>query len=563
MAATDARTLAGLLASLSDAELAGLMDARGISPDVRAGDFYDLAEILLEPASVARGIERLDRDSAHALRASTAAATSAAGAVLAPRGLADRSGRVFDAVADVWRSAEPVIVESVASETGGAEPAESAAERAFSSVSSLADVLQTALTSPLTRIGSGALGAAERRALVDSGAVDSPAAADAIVEIAVRSGVLALHARDLRVTPAGQDWLGRGTADRWTFVADALRAALPAAVRAPGGEWIPPSQWPDAYPFDPSWPAAAAQWRTVFTQWAILGPDGAPSAWIDADHGIDTAALTALLPPEVDRVFVQNDLTAIAPGPLAPMIGARLRRIARRESRAQASTYRFTAETLAHALSSGETAASLRAFVSEVSLTGIPQPLAYEIERAAQRHGGIRVGIDESGHTRVTGTDDLIAAAAVDQALRPLGLVPGDDGLRTRSSPETTFWMLTDARYPVVALGPDGTARIVSREIVADPPEAPTPHERFTPLIARLRTAASGDSDAAWRDRELEQAVRERATVVVEVALPDGTTRTLTMALTGIGGGRLRGLDRAADVERTVPIASIRAVRPA
>jgi len=51
--------------------------------------------------------------------------------------------------------------------------------------------------------------------------------------------------------------------------------------------------------------------------------------------------------------------------------------------------------------------------------------------------------------------------------------------------------------------------------------------------------------------------------LVVEVAMPDGSTRELTLEATGLGGGRLRGKDRAADVERTLPVSSIRSVRPA
>jgi hypothetical protein len=51
--------------------------------------------------------------------------------------------------------------------------------------------------------------------------------------------------------------------------------------------------------------------------------------------------------------------------------------------------------------------------------------------------------------------------------------------------------------------------------------------------------------------------VRARATIVVAVRLPDGTEREFTIEATGLGGGRLRGLDRTVDVERTLPVSSI------
>lgn len=569
MAASDARALATQLASLDDAALAALLDARGVATSAPLADLYDLAEALLDPASIARGLERLERADVEALETATDAG-AAARERLRRLALLDDDGCVYGAVAAALaaapRAAAPPTDPARPDDAARPENEAHAAERAFTAVASLADVLQSTAVSPLTRIGSGALGALDRRRLVDAGAVDDPDAADTIVEIGERAGLLTPHEREVRLTPAGRDWLSAATPARWAAVAEALRETLPAGLRTPDGGWIPLADWPGAYPLDPLWPAAAARGRRLLEQWAVVGPDGSPSPWaapLARGGGADTAALAALLPPEVDRVFLQNDLTAIAPGPLAPAVGLRLQRIARRESRAQASTYRFTAESLAGALSAGETAASLRAFLQEISLTGIPQPLSYEIERSAERHGGVRVGADAAGRTRITGAAELVAAVAVDQSLRPLGLVRDGDGLVTRSSPETAFWMLADARYPVVATGPDGAPRTVTREVVADPASAPTALERHGALVARLRDAHGTGSDAAWLGRELEQAVRERAVVAVDVQLPDGATRTLTLELTGIGGGRLRGLDRGADVERTLPIASIRAVRPA
>ena len=77
---------------------------------------------------------------------------------------------------------------------------------------------------------------------------------------------------------------------------------------------------------------------------------------------------------------------------------------------------------------------------------------------------------------------------------------------------------------------------------------APEPVAVYAGLLARLRSAESGDADAAWLGRELEQAVRARETIVVAVRLPDGTEREFTIEATGLGGGRLRGLDRNVDV---------------
>ena len=577
MAGPDARTLATYLATADDASLTELLTERRIPQTVGWTDYFDAADALLDPASIIRGIAALARPEADTLRA---AVTSDRPLLSGPerdtltrRALVDPDGLVYRAVVAAWDgvhdSATPEA-ERPPEPTTRPHPEEAAhaAERAFAASTSLADVLQSALATPLTRIGSGALGAADRRRLVESGAVESAEAADELLIIAATARLVTDVGRHWLVTPAGAQWLSSRTVTRWHDIARLLRSALPAGVRTSTGGWIPIDQWPAAYPFDPSWPARARQLRGQLHRWAMIGPDDSSPSWGEGmrdGSDADEAALQSLLPTEVDRVFLQNDLTAIAPGPLEPHLDMRLRSMAQRESRAQASTYRFTAESLTAALTAGETADSLRQFLTSLSLTGLPQPLEYEIERSSRRHGNVQVGPDWSGRTRVSAEDaGLLQAIAIDQALRPLGLVPDGDALITRSGVETTFWMLADARYPVTAVGADGTPRAIDRHRVAtrDEPVSDVPADYGT-LLTRLRSAHASDADSAWLGRELEQAVRAHAVLTIVVRLPDGGEREVTLEATGLGGGRLRGRDRGADVERTLPVSSIASVRPA
>lgn len=570
MAASDARSLASRLAQLDDASLAALLAVRHASPAATWSDAFDAADALLDPASIARSLIDLPIEDADALDA----ALSTGGALppgaardhLAARALVDEDGRPYTAV-----TAARALVSRSAPESPAAQPPattvadEHTAERAFAASAALADMLQSTLLLPAARIGSGLLGAADRRRFVESGVVPDGQAADDLIAIGERAALLAVDNRHWLVTRAGIDWMALGTVGRWGAVAHRLRDALPPALRTAEGGWIAPARWPAAHPFDPAWPARAEALRGQFERWAVLAEGGEPASWALAfaqGGDVDLAALQALLPPEVDRVYLQNDLTAIAPGPLAPHLDMRLRTMARRESRAQASTYRFTADSLAEAFTSGETADSVREFLSALSLTGLPQPLAYEIERSANRHGAIRVGPDGDDQTLVTSDDPaLLRAVAVDQTLRPLGLTGYGEGLSTRSSPETAFWLIADARYPVVAVDRDGNPRTLDRHRLAPDP-APDASASYGPLVARLRAAHAHDADAAWLGRELEQAARARSILVVVVRLPDGTDREVTLEVTGLGGGRLRGRDRGADVERTLPISSIVSVRP-
>lgn len=576
MAGTDARTLANHLAARDDASLAALLSARRVAPAAPWNDAFDAAEQLLDAASLARAITDLSADESSALAEAIDSGGASAGAArdaLIERALLDADGVPWDAVAEAYRAAVPVASSPADDAPLAAEPrpepeSDAAAERAFTASASLADVLQAALAAPLGRIGSGTLGAVDRRRLIETGAVADAQAADEFVAIAESAGLLGAQDRALLVTPRGLAWLHSSTLARWSEVAAALVEALPAAVRAPDGGWIAPRDWAGARPFDPAWPARAAQVRALLRRWALIDETDAPPSWARAMAGggaLDLDALAGLLPPEVDRVYLQNDLTAIAPGSLAPDLDMRLRAMTKRESRAQASSYRFTAETIANSLTAGETAESLRQFLLELSLTGLPQPLAYEIERAASRHGALRVGPDATGRTRVSSDDSaLLSTVAVDQALRPLGLVPDGDDLVTRSSADTAFWMIADARYPIVAVDAAGARRALDRHRLApDPAPAAAAVDVYADLLTRLRAGQAGDADAAWLGRELEQAVRARATIVVAVSLPDGSEREFTIEATGIGGGRLRGLDRHVDVERTLPVASIVRVGPA
>lgn len=555
----ETRTLAERLAAAGDHELARALASRRISPQVPWRDFFDAAQALLDPGSVAAAVQALPRDALCEL------ADASGGERLS---LSRPDGRPYRRVAEALPSGlspTPPTTPPAAS----ADAAARAAEHAFTGLSSMADVLLDALRSPLARV-SGGLGAGDRRRLVQDGVAQSSEDAETIVHVAEVTGLLRGEERRWLVTAEGDAWVRGSTAERWTHLASRLRAALPEGLRAPGigadaPGWVDPAAWPDAYPLSASWPNDAARWTAAFRLAGLIADDGEPAWATPLREGRAPAPepLLALLPSEVDKVFLQNDLTAIAPGPLAPELDVRLRAMAMRESHAQASSYRFTEATIASALSVGETAESIRDFLTTLSLTGLPQPLAYLVERTSDRHGLVRVSVEpDTGHTIVSSRDhQLLETISVDQALRALGLIPDGRLLRTRADRGAVYWALSDARYPVVAIDDEGVELRLNRRRIAPEPEPSS--DRYAALIRRLRDAQSDDTDAAWLERELDAAVREKTPLIVEVSMPDGSTREFALDATGLGGGRLRGLDRAADVERTLPLRSIASVRRA
>ncbi|WP_435746493.1 helicase-associated domain-containing protein [Microbacterium sp. PMB16] len=558
---THARPLADWLAAASDEELSHLLTTRGIRPDIAWQDLFDAAEALLDPVSLTRVLPLLTSSEASALlRAAAGEDPGSEGATLTALALLRPDGVPYAPVAALV-AGRTVPDSAVAATAAPATESASAhaAERAFTTVAILADLLLVARESPFALLTGGSISAGEKRQLAAAGIPSE--IVDPLVTVAAHAGLAAAVERRLRTTAAAEPWLRSPVADRWTLLATSFRDSLPRGVRSPDGGWIPSEDWPSAHPWDPSWPERSQVLLDAARLLGLIAEDGAEPEWAVAlrrGEPADPTSLIRLLPTEVDRIFLQNDLTAIAPGPLEPALDVRLRSIAARESAAQASSYRFTSESIAHAFVVGETEQSILEFLSAISLTGIPQPLSYLVTQTAQRHGLVRVSTDEeTGRTRIESADQhLIEAMAVDQSLRPLALTKHVDALTTRVSRETVYWALTDARYPATLIGTDGGLPVRERH-----PAAPAPTTEagadVGSLIARLRAHQGPDADAAWLDRELEAAVRARAVLQVTVGMPDGSQRELLLEATGIGGGRLRGRDRAADVERTLPVSSI------
>ncbi|WP_296198241.1 helicase-associated domain-containing protein [uncultured Microbacterium sp.] len=584
------RLLAERLIASDDDALAAAFAVRRVAPDAQWSDFFDAADALLTDASVHTALAALPAAELAAL------AAGHAGPEAQHLLLADADGAPLPAVRDVLDivlgggagSVAEADVSGASASLPSAPPLAAAeqarvAENAFAALSDLADLLLRTDTTPLALIGSGALAAADRKVLAEE--LQRPDTIDDLLLLAELAGLVARLERRIIATAGAQDWLAQGATDRWFRVADAWANALPAPLRAAGGSsgasagasaggsagasaggFAAVEAWAGAYPADPAWPARAAALAAAGATWGALGPEGSLAPWaseLGSDPVASTArtALAALLPAEVDRIYLQNDLTAIAPGPLQGELDARLRRLARRESHAQASTYRFSAASIADGMAAGESEASTLAFLTEISLTGVPQPLEYLVRQAGARFGAVRVVTDaETGRTRVESADTgLIDQIAIDQALRPLGLVDDGEALATRVGRDAVLWALRDARYPAVAVGLDGDVVRAPRHRA---PAAPAAADvDYAPLIARLRGADADDADAAWLTRELDAAVRARAAIEVDVALPGGETRTFVLEAAGLGGGRLRGKDLAADVERTLPVSSISAVR--
>ncbi|MFE4950425.1 helicase-associated domain-containing protein [Leifsonia sp. NPDC056665] len=616
---TTTLALAARLRALPDDELAALLRAR---PVRRAGisDFFDLAEALLDPESVQRALAPLDRlrlatlavlgeaDGAqtvegittrlggHPATAGTTTeavrATVDALAALALLHPADDGAAAYDAVtarlaawpalglprpAALLDTAPPAVPEPLTpAELAASERL--AAERAFEAVAGVSELLTELGREGARELQKGGLALPAAKRLADALAVDA-AVVPVALSVAARAGLAAVADGLWLPTAAVAAWQHSTTADRWRDLAGAWLAGLPGDVRAlltarsrsPWGEslrahlaWLYPAavdeteQRVDQY-------VREAEWLGVT---AGRFPGDAGALLLEAGPAAATVAMVVHFPAEVSQVYLQHDLSVISPGPLAPDVEARLRTMADLESRALASTFRFSAASIDRAVTAGETAASIHDFLAAVSLTGVPQPLDYLIADAVERHGRVRVrdaGPGAEGQAVVRSDDaTLLGTIAVDQSLSSLRLLRADERtLVSRFPRDVVYWALSDARYPVVAEDASGALVTPQRRRIAERTAAAATRDTAAELVARLRSAdpAEEDTGEQWLARQLDQAVRARQTVVVQVAMPDGRLVDYLLEPTGIGGGRLRGRDRAADIERTLPLSSVKGLR--
>ena len=95
--------------------------------------------------------------------------------------------------------------------------------------------------------------------------------------------------------------------------------------------------------------------------------------------------LTVDLPEPIEKILLQADLTAVAPGPLTPEINRIMRLVADVESTGSATVFRFKPSTISRALATGMTAEGILGFLTSHSLTPMPQPLAYIVNDLARQ----------------------------------------------------------------------------------------------------------------------------------------------------------------------------------
>jgi hypothetical protein len=603
-------SLATRLRAMSDGELGRILRERAVAAH-GIKDFFDLAEALLDRVSIQQALTRLDRHTLAVLVAiiaqddpSTVAEIAARLPGVAAPSIVDRaavgvqlllaeseSGRysAYESVRDQLRSWPAFGLPSLADLADLDPPAalepvpdvdarfidRLAAERAFAAITSITELLSELEREPARELAKGGVALPDTKRLANAMSVDLTSVAT-FVDVVERAELVARESGSWMITERGREWILLPSRGKWGALAAAWSARLPADIRQLLGERAH-ALWGNGlrtyidwlYPAGGDWMDERVATYTRDAELLGLTANQAPSTpgALLLGEGVDAAeaAMAPLLPQEVEQVYLQHDLSVVAPGPLAPEVDARLRGLADVENRALASSYRVSTSSVNRAMAAGETRESMLEFLRRISLTGIPQPLDYLIDEAAGRYGTVRVGSSDD-RTYVRSEDSAVLdAILVDQNLSALAFVRGSATTATSRFPlDVVFWSLSDARYPVAAER-DGTILSLKRQRTARPAPASTVSP-IDSLIERLRLGGDVEPEEegqAWLLRQLEVAIKSHVGLTVSVRMPNGSVVDYQLEPTGVGGGRLRARDNKSQIERTLPLTSIAGLGPA
>lgn len=281
------------------------------------------------------------------------------------------------------------------------------------------------------------------------------------------------------------------------------------------------------------------------------------------DFEAATLALTPHLPKAQRTLIVQADLSLIAPGPLETNVESTLRKFAQIEQVSVACTYRLSALSLSHGLECGLTSQQIRDLLADLSGKALPQPVEYLLREAESRFGRLRL-LEGKGteRTLIQSTDGLLLTEILnDVRLRPFGLFAiTASSLATRFESEVVYFGLRDVGYVPVRIDSDG--KVVSPQAkrswaagvsaaVSDP---------IVELVEQLRKAddrVGADPDDQDLLRQIQLALKNKAELNVVLTGRDGSEVEFRVLPTSLANGRLRGLDKKADIERTLPLERI------
>ncbi|AXH97466.1 helicase-associated domain-containing protein [Ornithinimicrobium avium] len=325
-----------------------------------------------------------------------------------------------------------------------------------------------------------------------------------------------------------------------------------------------------------------AEWAAVTGRGALSSPGrllvGASGDGVDAEEAA-ADLMDPLVPPAVDQVLLQADLTAVAPGRLDGHLRALMHLVSDVESRGGATVHRFSETSVRRALDLGWTADRVLTELAAASRTPVPQPLDYLVRDVARRHGRARVG-SCAAYLR---SDDaaLLDRMELDRGLGLLQLRRIAPTVLVSAVPAATVMdVLREEQYGPVADGPDGALALASpsaRRTTARPPSplrVSTVDARVARQVVALLRRGDGARDAdvggsGWYSDPvvvsavLREAAASGGPVWIGYADDVGGITTQLVRPESVEAGRVRATVGDSDAVRSFLLHRVTRVRPA
>jgi len=572
--------IASSLRKMPDDQLRTLIISRAVNAS-GLRDFFDLAESISSAKSISAALSSLPKTSAKAMFSLAAgeAADSAGHEQLIKLGLADSDG-IFESVAEIFsQHKEPKnlkLVEAVESNVSIESVSNECGISAFETMQALTELVFDLEQRYVREVGKGNVGLPDIKRLA-SHLRKSNEYAREIFNLAKHCSLMHLSSGRWQLGAEAPKWLKSTPAEQisllWHRWLDSIgSAAVPELIEAlsstePHGQRSVSmrSLFESVYPLAESNMYSKIALLESNTSMIGLSGIGFAAPWLKRvlNGELDSALsqITERLPKPGTRLICQADLTLISTGPLPIAQEIQLRRFAEIEVIGMASTYRITPISVTHGLETGLTEKQIRSLLEELSSAKLPQPIDYLIREAVARFGRLVVRTDESsGAAKVTSSDSILLTELLNNAdLKAFALVREEDGsLASRFEPEVVYFGLREAGYASIRC--DAKGKVISPLKVIAAAKQETSGDSILGDIARIRAEESkvgpdlGDDDV---QRKIQLAIKNKARAEVTVTTSNGDEITYLLDPIGIANGRLRAKDKKADIERTLPIASI------
>jgi hypothetical protein len=557
-------------------------------------DFFDLAQNLLAAKSVQPALNKLSGSEARALKCLVDGRIGDANpqAVESLTELAlvyvDAAGRpqAFETVAAMSAPMLPRLAPEPGLETApikiGMEPNRAelglAAIAAFETQQAVYELLLDAEQNPIKLTGKTGFGVSDVKRLATH-LRRTPASVRAYYQLSEQLQLLQLIGERWWLTSAASEYLNGTILDRWLTLAEQWVTSLgPVGAKELGSvlHFYPELDLVAA--LKTVFPLADSQLGEVLDQLAEQAQGigfsvaGRPSVLLEycLSRRTELAAdlLQQHLPQLQHSLIVQADLSLIAPGPLDSATESVLRQFAEIEQVSVASTYRMSPLSVSHGLECGLTIEGIRTMLLDLNAKPLPQPVEYLLREAESRFGRLTISPGPGGPEKaiIKSTDAILLTQVLnDSRLRAFAFqATTAASISTRFDPEVVYFGLRDHGYLAVRLTSTGEVLSPRAALSYGTGLTSAGSHPMDNLINGLRAADDrvgkrpDDQDIT---RQIQLAIKNKAILMVVAEDRTGSEVEFRILPTALANGRLRGMDKRSDVERTIPLERVKRVQ--